>query len=509
MGTMTVTMTITMNTNTMTKTKTKTKNVLGGRGIRRLASGIRAGGGGWYDEIVVRKASIVAVLVLAGALGCGSDVPRAGPGAVAPRPRRTVVWLDARGVDAATAERLRLAGVDELVVERGTVNLAGEVPVFRMAPAPTVAGSIPVALALRVEAVRENLGEGMASAVWRAIAAELGESTPVEILLDLPAVSSGLGDFVGALSNISGVPVIPVLTPQQLRLPEAVHAVSVARSCVVPIAGTGHPSLRGVAELPTLTIAEKLEPLASIGVRVRLAVGLHPVTEPALAEWGDDINPLTEPEIAAVSTSSILDRTFEIKRSLNWSGRQWSAEESVAVRWLDASRLHTSLAEAGRLILPEVAGWDLVPLPPEEGGLGLSREALIRYLEGEGPNPEVTVKLETSGTRFTVSLDNPGPFGSAVSGVGNWLEVSIVSGSLVADSRGSFDRLVLGSVEGNQWNPRYLGAPSAARYSEIYVAPGEQLNTGPVRLSSRRAQVRVRWQLLLSSGEVRTGSLAR
>jgi hypothetical protein len=95
-----------------------------------------------------------------------------------------------------------------------------------------------------------------------------------------------------------------------------------------------------------------------------------------------------------------------------------------------------------------------------------------------------------------------------VSGVGNWLEVSVVSGSLVAESRGSFDRLVLGSVEGDQWNPRYLGAPSAARYSEIYLAPGEQLNTGPVRLSSRRAQVRVRWQLLLSSGEVLTGSLA-
>jgi hypothetical protein len=412
-------------------------------------------------------------------------------------------------VDAATAERLRLAGVDELVVERGTVNLAGEVPVFRMVPAPPVAGSIPVALSLRVEAVRENIGEGMASAVWRAISAELGGSTPVEIVLDLPEVAPGLADFVGALSNISGVPVVPVLTPRQLRTSEAVRTVSTARTCVVPIAGTGHSSLRGVAELPTLSVAEKLEPLASIGVRVRFAVGLHPITEPVLSEWGDDVNPLTEPENARVSTSSTLDRTFEINRSLDWSGRPWSAEESVAVRWLDASRLHTSLAEAGRLILPEVAGWDLVPLPPEEAGLGISREALIRYLEGEGPNPEVSVKLETSGTQFSVSLDNPGPFGSAVSGVGNWLEVSVVSGSLVAESRGTFDRLVLGSVDGDQWSTRYLGTPTAVRYSEVYLAPGEQLNTGPVRLSSRRAQVRVRWQLLLSSGEVRAGSLIR
>jgi hypothetical protein len=461
-----------------------------------------------YDEFVGRNVSVVAALALVGAVGCGSDVPRSGSGAVAPRPRRTVVWLDARGLDAATATRLQQAGVDELVVERGSVNLAGEVPVFRMTPAPPVAGSIPVALALRVDAVRENLGEGMASAVWRAIAAELGESTPVEIVLDLPEVSSGLADFVRALSNIAGVPVVPLLTPQQLREPEAVRAVSKARSCVVPIAGTGHPSLRGVAELPTLSIVEKLNPLASIGVRVRLAVGLHPITVPVLSEWGDDINPLTEPENATVSTSSMLDRTFEINRPLEWSGRRWSAGEEAAVRWLDASRLNTSLAEAGRLLLPELAGWDLVPLPPEAGSLGLSREALIRYLEGEGPDPEVKVSFETSGSQISVSLENPGPFGSAVSGVGNWLEVSVVSGSLVAESRGSFDRLVLGSVEGDQWNPRYLGAPSAARYSEIYLAPGEQLNTGPVRLSSRRAQVRVRWQLLLSSGEVLTGSLA-
>jgi hypothetical protein len=417
--------------------------------------------------------------------------------------------LDARGLDAVTAERLRLAGVDELVVERGTVNLAGEVPVFRMVPAPPVAGSIPVALALRVEDVRENLAEEMASAVWRAIAAELGGETPVEVVLDLPEVTAGLDDFVGALSNIAGVPVVPVLSPQQLRAPEAVRAVSVARSCVVPIAGTGHPSLRGVADLPTLPIAEKLAPLTATGARVRLAVGLRPVTAPALSQWGDDINPLTEPQNATVSTSSTLDRTFDINRTLEWSGRLWSADETIAVRWLDASRLHTLLAEAGRLILPELAGWDLVPFPPEAGGLGFSREALIRYLEGEGPNPEVKVSVESGGTQVSVILDNPGPFGSAVSGVGNWLEVSVVSGSLVAESRGTFDRLVLGSVDDGRWNPQYLGAPTAARYSEVYLAPGEELNTGPIRLSSRRAQVRVRWQLLLSSGEVRTGSLTR
>ena len=60
-------------------------------------------------------------------------------------PRRLVVWLGAEGLDAETAERMRAAGVDEVVVRRGSMNLAGRAPVLRFNPMPPVVpGRTPI-----------------------------------------------------------------------------------------------------------------------------------------------------------------------------------------------------------------------------------------------------------------------------------------------------------------------------------------------------------------------------
>jgi hypothetical protein len=454
-----------------------------------------------------RVATAAAVVLLFGVLGCDSGSSTSESGFVSPLPRRTVVWLEREGIDVATSSRLQSAGVDELVVHRGTVNLAGEVPVFRLITSPPVSGSIPLAIALRVEAVRANLGEAMAAAVWRAIAAEVGEAIPAEIILDLPELAPGLDDFMADLAAEADVPVVPVLSPGQLRDPHAVRAVVAARGCVVSIAGTGSPPVRGVEELASLPLSERLEPLAGLGVRVRLAIALRPVTSPQLPGWGDDLGPLTEPGNTTVKTTSELDRTFVFDRSMQWSGRQWQSADMVAVRWFDASRLHDTLDEAIRLVLPEVGGWDLIPLPPEGPLLAPSRETLIRYLEGGGPQPELHVAVERDDTRLTMTVTNDSPFTSAVTGIGNWFELSVTAGSLVAESRGDFDRLNLGTWDDGGWQPRFLGAPSAVRYTENYIGPGEALKTGTIRLSSRRAQVRVRWHVLLSSGKQVSGEL--
>jgi hypothetical protein len=454
-----------------------------------------------------RVTTAAAVVLIVGALGCDSAPSISETDLVSPLPRRTVVWLEREGVDEETSSRLQMAGVDQLVVHRGTVNLAGEVPVFRLSPSPPVSGAIPVAIAIRVEALRANLGEAMAAAVWRAIAAEVGEAIPAEIILDLPEVAEGLDDFVAHLAAEADVPVVPVLSPRQLRDPHAIRAVVAARGCVVATAGTGGETVRGVEEMASVPLAERLEPLAALGVRVRLAVALRPVTSPRLPGWGDDLDPLTETENATVKTTSELDRSFVFDRAMLWSGLRWQSADTVAVRWFDASRLHDALDEAIRLALPEVGGWDLIPLPPDGPLLGPSREALIRYLEGSGPQPELRVAVERDDTRLTVTVTNDSPFTSAVTGIGNWFELSVTTGSLVAESRGDFDRLKLGTRDDDGWQPRFLGAPNAVRYTENYIGPGEKLTTGAIRLSSRRAQTRVRWHVLLSSGKEISGDL--
>jgi len=448
----------------------------------------------------------MAVLVVA---GCRAPAPYSRAGSVAPIPRKTVVWLDEQGLDEATASQLQRVGVDQLVVPLGTVNLASGRPVLRLEPIAPVAGSIPVAVSLLVVGVRTDLDDSAASDVWRAVSAEMGEMTPAEIVLDLPKLVPGVSEFLARLSEEAGVPVVPVLTAEQLRSPEAVRAAAEARVCVVPVHGTRHPSVRGVGELATLPLGEKLAPLASTGVRVRPAVSLRPLTVPEIAGWGDDLDPLTDPENATVSTSSVLDRTFVANQAVEWSGRQWQPGESVAIRWFDTARLDAALTEMNRLVLPELGGWDLIPLPPEGNRLGMGREALIRYLGGEGPRPELRITVEYKRPRITVGLTNPSPFASAVSTVSNWVEVSVESGSLIAEGVGSFDRLVLGSMEDGEWRPKFLGAPTAVRFYETYMAPGKELQTGSIRLSPRDARYRVTWHFVLSSGEELTGELVR
>jgi hypothetical protein len=337
--------------------------------------------------------------------------------------------------------------------------------------------------------------------------AEASVTPPAEILLDLPQLPPGMADFVARLAAAGGVPVVPVLSVDQLGQEEGRGAAAAAGRCMVPAYGTGHPDLRGAGEGGTLPLAKKLEPLAGLAVSVRIGIAMAPVTKPPLRRWGDDLGPLTEPENAEVRTSSELDRTFVLRRPLDWSGRAWAPGETLAVRWWDVSRLHASLAEIDRVSLPEIAGWDLVPLPAAGGQLGVGEEALVAYLGGEGPAPELQVEVARSGSTVRVSLANPGPFASAVSGVSNWLEVAASQGSVVVSDRGSFDSIELGTRQRGEWKALIREVADAVRFCENHVGPGEQLTTGSVRLTVPRAQVRVRWHVLLSSGQEVAGEL--
>jgi hypothetical protein len=418
-----------------------------------------------------------------------------------------VVWLGEEGVDAETSERMRLAGVDEIVVRRGSVNLGGRAPVLRFNTMPPVEGAIPVGIALEVQAVRDDLDRSVAEAVWRAISAELNGSVPAEIILDLPRLTDSVGEFVADLTEASGVSVVPLLSFDQLQDANGVRVVETARVCVVPAYGTDGADLRGIGERDPLPLRKKFEPLVASGARVRLAVVLTPRTEPPIEVPGQDLNPLTA--VASMSTSSTLDRTFTFERNARWSGRDWKEGEKVAVRWVDAARLDAALAEMHRLVLPEVAGWDLVALPPEERSLGLGRESLLRYLEGQGPGPDVDIKVERDGQIIRVTLTNPGFFSTAVTNHGNWVQLSVGQGWIRGRDRGGFDGLRLGNARGADWSEADSDAYNAVRLTETYVGPGEKVSSGWVRVPSSRSTVDVRWNLTLSDGSTVTGQSSR
>lgn len=449
---------------------------------------------------------VVLPLLLIALTACGGQTPVVRE--IPPIPRRIVVWLDDSGIDEATADRLQRAGVDEVVMWRGTIDLSGQVPVLRISSAVPVEGSIPMGIAVAVSGVRPDLDEAAAGAVWSALEADLGGALPAEIVLDLPDLADGVDDFVVALQEVSGIAVVPILSFTQLTTELGRNVAAAARSCVVPAFGTDGAVLRGIGELDPLPLREKLAPLADSGVRVRIAIVIQPRTEPPLEAPGNDLDPLTERGVATVSTTSVLDRTFTFDKGVSWSGRQWSAGDALAVRWIDASRLDAAIAESQALLLPELGGWDLMMLPPEGRELGLSRDTLIRYLGGEGPEPIINLDVRRSGRSLRVTLSNSGPFATAVSNHGNWIEVSVEEGWLTVDGRGSFERLTRGTVSDGRWDQGDFERVNAARFFEVYLAPGETLTSGTIQVPSSRSRVTVRSNLTLSDGTTVTGEVS-
>ena len=458
-------------------------------------------------KILKHRAWILA-LAISGVLGaCGSEAPSYRE--VAPAPRRLVMWLGSAGLDASAAERLQSAGVDEVVVRLGSVDLSGQAPLLRFDSVGTVEGPIPVGIALEVSGVRFGLDEEAAEAVWRGIETELAASIPAEVVLDLPRMVEGLDDFVASLSEVSGIPVVPILSFEQLRSEEGLAVARAARVCIVPAFGSDGAGLRGIGELDPLPLWKKLEPLSATGVRIRPAIVLRPRTEPPLSGPGEDLDTLTENQTTTVSTSSVLDRTFTFNQAATWSGRSWNRGDSVAVRWMDVSKVHAALEEIQRLVLPEVAGWDLIPVPAEEQSLGMTREGLLRYLMGEGPEPDLRVEVERNGRSLRLRVTNPSPFGTAVSRFGNWVQVSVSEGWLQARDTGSFEQKSLGLLQGEKLQQSNLDRVNAVRFQEFYLAPGEEVVSGAVRVPSSGTEITVRWHFTLASGTIISGEVMR
>lgn len=450
-----------------------------------------------------RAAATTALFLLGLLAGCGGEPA---PASVSPAfSHRSVMWLTQGDLDSDWADRLAAAGVDEIAVRVGRVDLGGALPVVRLTSRPNIAGSTPVAVVLRIDQAHAGQEPSGAKALWQAVSSALKDSvSPAEVLLDLPTVPPEFSPFVAALSRTAGVQVVPVVTVAQLQLQPVLDLIRSSRSAVVLAYGS-LAELRPGTTASVLPLSAQLAPLAGLGVALRVGVVLKPRTVPPIATWGDDLDALCNSRSVRISTDSELDRTFLFSRALSWSGVDWKPGSSVAVRWTDAARLDAALGEITNLSVPDVSGWDLISLPPPGNRLGMGREALLAYLSGEGPAPRPEVRIEKSEQSVRVVLANPTRFSSAVSTYATWAEVAVDNGSLAAEDSGEFDRFMLGSRRNGGWRPATGGGADAVRFYERYLAPGEEIVSGPVRLLSPDSRLVVRWSLTLTTGEVMTG----
>ncbi len=456
----------------------------------------------------MKPGAVATAIVLAGILlGCGHRT-LSPPPSIRTIPRKTVVWVGPEGADLMAVSELKRAGVDELAVHRGRVELGTGIPVLRTVPAPPLAEGLPTAAVLTLIPEGSEVDPAAAEAVWRALARDLEAGVPpVELLVELPRTADRLDELVSRLANVSGLPVVPVLAASQVEDPRALAVARRVGSCVV--IALGQTSLwRKDARPVEGGLREALAPLAAAGAGVRVGLVVKPECQPRLEGWGEDINPLTEPANAEILRSSPLERSFRTRRALTWSGREWRAGETVAVSWSDTAELDAALGEASRLTVPVPLGWDILWLPPAaDAPLGLSRNAFLAYLDGEGPAPSLAVDLERSGPSIRVVVENRSPFASALSRFANWIEVDAGTTALVAEDRGDFDGIVLGNTRSGEFRRTSGSGITAVRLLENYVAPGEKLRSGRIRLAGRRVVPVVRWHLQLSDGREVAGTL--
>ena len=447
-------------------------------------------------------------VVMLVASGC-SRAPASPKTGAASLDHRFVVWLGANAPPAPELGKLAGIGVDEVVIDAGEVDMGGGVPVLRLASIPDLPKSLPFGVLLRIKRTPASQVEKLAAPVWSALEdawKEVGGAR--EILVDLGATPEGTEQFLRRLAAVSGARVLPVLTTAQLAEGRARSVVSSAGGCVVLLAGN-LAAIRAGAKASGLAFEDQLAPLVGLGIRPRAAVVLAPRTSPQLQGWGEDIEPLTRPSAATLSTPRDFSWAFTVRHALTWSERFWKSGDRLDVTWMDAMQLNQILHEVTAMRLPALEGWDIVGLPPSGRALGMGLDAFSAYFSGEGPAPAVRVQAERSGRRVRVTLENPTPFCSAVSSFGTWVEVAVARGILSATKRGTFDRVLLGSRKAGKWRSLSSGEADAVRFFDSYIAPGEEARSAWVRLPSSRARFTVRWRVLLSTGEAQSGTFNR
>ncbi len=439
--------------------------------------------------------------------GCGRGSSRTGS-SIETLPRKIVVWIDQEGADQMTVTELKKAGVDELVVPWGAVELGADVPLVRAEAPPSVGDGLPTAALLTLLPSGDRVDPDSADAVWQTLIRGFSTtSAPVEILAEIPHTAKDLPRLMARLAEVSGLPVVPVLAPSQLGNPIAIEAARQAGSCVVVALGQVNLWRKG-SDAVLGPLRDAFVPLAAAGVKVRTGIVISPESDPKIDGWPDTINPLTEPETAEILPDSTLGRSFRMLHPVEWSGREWSAGQTISLAWTDAAELDAALGEASRLTMPVCAGWDLLWLPPEgDSSLGLGQSTLLAYLGGDGPEPRLSITTQRSGNVLRLTVENRSAFGSAVSRFGNWVEVDGGDRALVAEDRGDFDGIVVGTKTGGRFQRTSEGSVTAVHLLENFIAPGESLRSGRIRLGARNAKVTIRWHIQLSDGREVTGTL--
>jgi hypothetical protein len=481
--------------------------------------------------------------LLAGALalvlastGCGkkrAEEPSAAGGAqgapaAAPAPERgdVLALLQPPGpLTEDLVQRLEALRIKELWILSGTLSGDGEE--WRPAPPPVLKYRLPLGVFIVIRPswqgrIAGNGAAGAGSVVATKLAAaaagfrEKGNDVRSAhvVFSDGEIPPADLGRFLSTVrkeltGKIDG-PLSVTPPPSFFRSPEAAKALEAVDSVVPLLAGTPQ-QIEGeiVAKAPPAVELSRAESLGKPWLAGFWLAGgglvlssdgrtvAHELPESAL----DRVSEIGE--IAFIPGTSLEDSQgynyrLSPQRSANVQGIALAAGVETRFRGLTPTELVATVGELSRSAAKGCRGriYFATDFPLADGSLGV--EAIEEALAAKplSPVPEIFVDETETATRrggaVALTLRNASLNPSLLSQLNNWVELHVPSGSLASVDPGRFDRYEFWLGEGSSAKPVNQHRADRVRFFEFYLAPGEKVTSGPIRIAGDPSQITIR-----------------
>lgn len=444
-----------------------------------------------YDAGMGRRARCgLIIVVLLGAFGATG----------AARELEQRVWVHGP-VDASIVTALRAGGITGAVVEVGRGAIGDGTAAFTLQSFADMAPLAPMTISIAVDVTGKGDASGDAAAFWTQLqpAAKLLPSQG-SLILAARTLWPGLPRFATELAAASHVRV-EVMAPAE-QLAKALPPEGWPGLGVVAVA-LGTPPAAGFPATTTDDDLAAIDALDALGIEYRVAVVVQPLLRPEPGDDPVDLMPLASPSRAAFRRGDHSD-FFELRGALSWGGRMLSGGTRVEVEATNAARYNRDLGFLLRPVREGLTGWDVVSLPPPAPAVGMSRQAFLGYLRGNGPYPTAQLQIRWLSTgRLEVALRNPSPFSGTFATTSNWVEVRF-SGNEVLDAQlGDFAGLEYGVSGARGW--RRVNAAreaNAVRLHYTYLGPDAMISGATLSFVSRLRSVQARWAVVPGDGTV-------
>jgi hypothetical protein len=416
------------------------------------------------------------------------------------------VWVLGELPQAAEAAALRSAGVTDLAIPVGNVQLHGGASNLTLAPMPDLQALAgwPVAALVWVQGSGSSRGDAAGfvkelAPVMRALPAGS------HVLLVARQYGEGVPIFARSVAEKTGQPVELAMAVADL----AAHLPGEGWVGVLPVAvALGNPDRMGFPATTRQDDMAALDKLQATTSDYRAAIVIASRATPPPAAATVTLATLATGGVTSYRPGARGD-IFKVEKPVDWGGTRLAPGQQVELELYDTVRFDRDLRDLLRPARAGFVGLDVVGLPAPEPTLGMSRQAWLDYLNGGLPYPQPRVLGQWSGATLRLTLESSGPQASSPATTGNFIEVQFAKGdqekrstkSVINDvAFGDFSGVEYGRWDKGAFKRTNASEAEVVRFYLTVVYPFSRASGAAVMFTARPQYVQVRWGMRLGDG---------